>query len=94
MSGPPRIGDRLPLDVKVWVLQGQEGKRQPVAVSLRELLNGKRLSVLVGIPGPFTPGCSRSHVPQFVEQSGQLKDKGVDAVFVMSTADGALHGMR
>lgn len=89
MSGPPRIGDRLPLDVKVWVLQGQEGKRQPMALRLRELLNGKRLSVLVGIPGPFTPGCSRSHVPQFVERSAQLKAKGVEAVFVISTADGA-----
>lgn len=54
---PPRPGDKLPLDVKLWVLSAEEGKApQPVARSLRELLAGKRRCILVGIPGPFTPG--------------------------------------
>jgi hypothetical protein len=58
---PPQVGDRLPLDAKVWVLSPEDkenpGKpRQPVAMPLRELVWGKRRCVLVGIPGPFTPG--------------------------------------
>lgn len=45
------------MDVKLWVLSAEEGKApQPVARSLRELLAGKRRCILVGIPGPFTPG--------------------------------------
>ncbi len=52
---PPKPGDRLPLDVRVWIMS-PEDKNKPVAVTLRELLKGKRRSVLVGIPGPFTPG--------------------------------------
>lgn len=90
---PPRVGDRLPLDVKVWVLSPEDKDnptkaRQPVSVSLRELLRGKRRSILVGIPGPFTPGCSRSHVPGFVEAYDELQAKDIDQVLVVSTTDG------
>ena len=61
---PPRPGDRLPLDVKVWVPSPEDpdnpGKaRQPVSFTLGELLKGKRRCILVGIPGPFTPGAVR-----------------------------------
>jgi peroxiredoxin len=35
-------------------------------------------------------GCSRSHVPGFVESHDALRAKGIDQVFVVSTADGEL----
>lgn len=36
----------------------------------------------------FTPGCSRSHVPGFLEAAKDLRAKGIDQVYVVSTADG------
>ena len=62
MTAQVRVGDRLP-DVTLWVLSPptEDGKaRQPVPVKARDLCMGKRRCILVGIPGPFTPGEGRS----------------------------------
>jgi len=36
----------------------------------------------------FTPGCSKSHVPGFIETALRLQAKGIDDIYVISTADG------
>jgi len=41
--------------------------------------------VLVGVPGAYTPVCSSSHIPGFVEKVKDFASKGVDYVGVIAT---------
>ena len=42
--------------------------------SIRQLF-GDRKGVLVGVPGAFTPTCSKVHLPEFVDRSAVLAAK-------------------
>ena len=48
-------------------------------VNLAELSKGKRI-VVFGVPGAFTPGCSKTHLPGYVAQSAAIRAKGVDEI--------------
>lgn len=43
-------------------------------ISVRELFGDKK-GVLVGVPGAFTPTCSKIHLPEFVDNAGVLAAK-------------------
>jgi len=43
--------------------------------------------VIFGLPGAFTPGCSKSHLPGYVENFDKLKGKGVEVVACVSVND-------
>ena len=43
--------------------------------------------MLFGVPGAFTPTCSETHLPGFVQAQKELSDKGVAAVACISVAD-------
>ncbi len=58
----------------------------PGAISTEELFAGKKV-VLVSVPGAFTPTCSASHLPGFVNHAGELVAKGVDTIACMSVND-------
>ena len=77
-----KIGDKLP-DVQVHVL-GENGMPSPVSTG--EVL-GKGRVVLFGVPGAFTPGCSKLHLPGFVERQHELKAKGVDTIACIAVND-------
>ena len=51
-----------------------------------ELFANKKV-VLFAVPGAFTPTCSASHLPGFVEHYGALVQKGVDNVICISIND-------
>lgn len=51
-----------------------------------DFFKGRRV-VLFGLPGAFTPVCSASHLPSYINNNQQLKDKGVDAVACLSVND-------
>jgi glutaredoxin/glutathione-dependent peroxiredoxin len=74
-------GDKIP-DVEVRTM-GDEG---PVAVRTGDLL-GKGKVVLFAVPGAFTPGCSRVHLPGFVQQAQDVTDKGVDTIACIAVND-------
>ncbi|XP_003468464.1 peroxiredoxin-5, mitochondrial isoform X1 [Cavia porcellus] len=76
---PIKVGDAIP---SVEVFEGEPGNK----VNLAELFKGKK-GVLFGVPGAFTPGCSKTHLPGFVEQAGALKAKGVQVVACLSVND-------
>ncbi|KAK1335506.1 hypothetical protein QTO34_003292 [Cnephaeus nilssonii] len=67
---PIKVGDAIP---SVVVFEGQPGNK----VDLAELFKGKK-GVLFGVPGAFTPGCSKA---------GALKAKGVQVVACLSVND-------
>jgi glutaredoxin/glutathione-dependent peroxiredoxin len=74
-------GDKIP-DVEVRTM-GEEG---PVAVRTGDVL-GKGKVVLFAVPGAFTPGCSRIHLPGFVQQAQDVTDKGVDTIACIAVND-------
>lgn len=76
------VGDKVP-DVEVRML-GEDGA--PVAVSSAEIL-GRGKVVLFAVPGAFTPGCSKQHLPGFVQGADALAGKGVDKVVCIAVND-------
>jgi glutaredoxin/glutathione-dependent peroxiredoxin len=75
-------GEKVP-DVEVFVM-GPEGGPQKVTTG--ELLGSGRV-VLFAVPGAYTPGCSKVHLPGFVEGASELKGKGVDKIVCIAVND-------
>jgi 2-Cys peroxiredoxin 5 len=44
-------------------------------------------AVIFGVPGAFTPGCSKTHLPGFVSAHSELQRLGVDHVACISVND-------
>ncbi len=76
------VGDRIP-DVEIKTM-GPEG--MPVSISTGEALGSGKV-VLFAVPGAFTPGCSRVHMPGYVTNYDDLKAKGVDTIACVSVND-------
>ncbi|RBR16438.1 uncharacterized protein FIESC28_06986 [Fusarium coffeatum] len=53
----------------------------PTNYNASEEFKNKKV-VLVSVPGAFTPTCSGSHVPSYVENIDKIKAKGVDQVIL------------
>lgn len=78
---PITVGDRIP-DVEIRTM-GPEG---PVPVRTGDVLGTGKV-LLFAVPGAFTPGCSRVHLPGYVEQAAELKAKGVDTIACVAVND-------
>jgi peroxiredoxin len=74
-------GDRIP-DVEVRTM-GAEG---PQTVQTGAVLGTGKV-VLFAVPGAFTPGCSKIHLPGFVKGAAELKAKGVDRIACIAVND-------
>ena len=76
------VGDNIP-DVEVRVLN-DEGAPTPVQTG--DVLGSGKV-VLFAVPGAFTPGCSKVHMPGFVQNKEELAAKGVEKVACISVND-------
>lgn len=76
------VGDKIP-DVGVKVLGGDG---MPQTVQTGELLGSGKV-VLFALPGAFTPGCSKHHLPGYVQGASDLAGKGVTKVACLSVND-------
>ncbi|KAL8950711.1 MAG: hypothetical protein Q9222_003270 [Ikaeria aurantiellina] len=70
-----KVGDRIP---NIELVEGSPGNK----VNLAQALKGK--GVIVGVPAAFSPACSASHIPGYLN-SPSLKSAG--EVFVISVND-------
>ena len=74
-------GDKIPaITLKQMTADG------PTDVPLTEYCAGRKV-VIFALPGAFTPTCSESHLPTYIDHAQALRDKGVAAVACISTAD-------
>lgn len=76
---PIQVDDSLPA---VEVQEGEPGNK----VAMDQLFKGKK-GILFAVPGAFTPGCSKTHLPGFVQQAEYLKGKGVQEIACISVND-------
>ncbi|WP_292899834.1 MULTISPECIES: peroxiredoxin [unclassified Nitratireductor] len=75
------VGDRIP-DTRFKKVS-TEGANE---VAAPEFFAGRKV-VLFGVPGAFTPTCSNSHLPGFVENGDAIRARGADDIAVVSVND-------
>jgi len=75
-----KVGDKLP---SVVLYEGTPDAK----VNIADLFSNVKKGVIFGLPGAFTPGCSKSHLPGYVENFDKIKGKGVDLVVCISVND-------
>ena len=80
-----KVGDKLP--EATFMTMTADG---PKPMTTAEFFNGKKVA-LFAVPGAFTPTCSKTHMPGFVDRADELKKKGftvactaVNDAFVMN----------
>ena len=66
------VGDKIPS-----VILNENSPDTKIDIS--EVCSGKKV-VIFGVPGAFTPGCSKTHLPGYVEAAEDLKGKGVEEI--------------
>jgi peroxiredoxin len=62
------------------------GPEGPKPVTTGELFDGKKV-VMFAVPGAFTPGCSRTHLPGFVVNADKILAQGVDSIVCIAVND-------
>ncbi|KAI8072347.1 Redoxin [Gongronella butleri] len=76
-----KAGDSLP---NVSVQLSSPGD----TVALPDLFKDKAKAILITVPGAFTPGCSKTHLPGYIREAERLKStKGVDLIACASVND-------
>ena len=81
MMGMIRKGRRVPPATLAELIGGSV---RPVGTE--PLLAGKR-SLLIGVPGAFTPICHQVHLPEFVARADQFKSAGFQQLLVIAASD-------
>ncbi|CAG8507019.1 903_t:CDS:2 [Ambispora leptoticha] len=75
-----KAGDKLP---SVTVNE----KNPDHNINIAEFFAPYKKAILFGVPGAFTPGCTKTHVPGYLENYDKIKEKGVEKIAVISVND-------
>ncbi|XKL61435.1 hypothetical protein PGB90_008492 [Kerria lacca] len=76
---PIKVGDKLP-SIELY-------ENSPVnKVNILNLCSGKKV-VLFAVPGAFTPGCSKTHLPGYVKEADNLKEHGIGEIICVAVND-------
>lgn len=73
------VGDKIP---SATLFEGSPGNNVNLA---DEAAAGK--SVIIGVPGAFSPACLASHVPGYLKNLREFNDKGYTAFYVVGVND-------
>jgi len=76
---PIKVGDSIP---SVDLFEGAPNNKVNLGEACK---NGK--FIIFGVPGAFTPGCSKTHLPGYVAKAKDLKAKGIKEIFCVSVND-------
>lgn len=76
-----QVGDSIP-EIPLKKAGEEEGRTSEFQTLLS---SGK--TVLVGVPGAFTPTCSENHVPGFIEAASSLEAENVTSLVILSVND-------
>jgi peroxiredoxin 5 len=60
-------------------------------VTTGDLFAGKKV-ILFGVPGAFTPGCSKTHLPGYIADAAKFKEKGIDEIVCITVNDAFVAG--
>ncbi|KAL7636596.1 UNVERIFIED_CONTAM: hypothetical protein RMT77_013373 [Armadillidium vulgare] len=56
------------------------------SINISDLCKGKKV-ILFGVPGAFTPGCSKTHLPGYISKAEEIRKKGVSEIICVSVND-------
>ncbi|CAK9829812.1 Peroxiredoxin-5, mitochondrial [Anthophora retusa] len=73
------VGDKLPT---IDLFEDTPANK----VNLAKIAAGKKI-VVFAVPGAFTPGCSKTHLPGYVQKAADLKSKGIAEIFCIAIND-------
>ncbi|KAH0819929.1 hypothetical protein GEV33_002862 [Tenebrio molitor] len=76
---PAQVGDSLP---NVDLYEDSPTNK----VNLAQLAANKKI-IIFAVPGAFTPGCSKTHLPGFVKRAEELKKQGISEIVCVSVND-------
>jgi len=76
---PIAVGDTFP---NVTLTENNPGTK----VNTHDLMAGKKV-VIFGVPGAFTPGCSKTHLPGYINDAEKIKAKGYSEIICVSVND-------
>lgn len=76
---PAKEGDKIP-SVDLFEMTPTN------KVNLNDISSNKKI-IVFGLPGAFTPGCSKTHLPGFIEKAEELKKQGISEIFCISVND-------
>jgi 2-Cys peroxiredoxin 5 len=76
---PIKVGDKIP---SVSLMDGAPDCK----VNIAELFANKK-GIIFAVPGAFTPGCSKTHLPGYVADFDKLKAKGAEVIVCVSVND-------
>jgi peroxiredoxin len=81
MRGRIGAGERVPDSQLAWLVRDEIR-----TTTLVELSRGSRV-IVVGVPGAFTPICTRTHIPRFVELTPSFLASGFSKVICVAGND-------
>ena len=76
-----QVGDSLPEGQVKQLIDGS-----PTFVSVKELFQDKK-GVLFAVPGAFTPGCSKIHLPSYLNNIDKIHEQGFEVIACMAVND-------
>eukprot|EP01089_Gocevia_fonbrunei_P017748 TRINITY_DN5847_c0_g1_i5.p1 TRINITY_DN5847_c0_g1~~TRINITY_DN5847_c0_g1_i5.p1 ORF type:complete len:159 (-),score=33.63 TRINITY_DN5847_c0_g1_i5:56-532(-) len=76
-----KVGDKIPEHTFKSLIDGELKE-----LTTDDVFKGKTVA-LFAVPGAFTPGCSKTHCPSFVNNHKLLTDKGVNTVACTAVND-------
>lgn len=88
-----KIGDKLPGSTlfEFIEVEGEGCSLGPNAFDVTKSTAGKTIAIF-GLPGAFTPTCSASHAPGYIDLVAAFKAAGVDEIWCVSVNDAFVMG--